>query len=187
MNFSPDPHASRRPVTALRAFQPDSSARDTCGCGDIPCVAGKEGRLYLATTIDIASRCVVGRATLDHLRTELVADALKAACRTRRPSSPVIFHSNHGCQYTSRELDVLADKFHIRLPVGRTGQCWDNALAEAFFSNLKSEMGDASPWPSQATAHTTIFEWIESWYSLRRLHSSIGYQSPAEYETALAA
>ncbi|EDX21170.1 IS3 family transposase [Streptomyces sp. Mg1] len=176
-----------RPDLVLRNFQPDPAAIDTRWCGDITYIATDEGWLYLATVIDIASRRVVGWATADHLRTELVADALTAACRTRRPAGPVIFHSDRGCQYTSSELASLATDFGIRLSVGRTGQCWDNALAESFFSTLKNELGDTHPWPTRAAAHTAIFEWIESWYNLHRLHSSLGYRSPAEYETALAA
>uniref|UniRef100_UPI003F4935A2 IS3 family transposase n=1 Tax=Streptomyces sp. CA-141956 TaxID=3240051 RepID=UPI003F4935A2 len=183
----PDPHAATRPDLVLRDFQPDASALDTRWCGDITYIPTDEGWLYLATVIDIASRRVVGWATADHLRTELVADALTAACRTRRPTGPVIFHSDRGCQYTSRELAVLAGKLNISLSVGRTGQCWDNALAESFFSTLKNELGDSRPWPSRAAARTAIFEWIESWYNLHRLHSSLGYRSPAEYEAALAA
>ncbi|MER6218885.1 IS3 family transposase [Streptomyces sp. NPDC048387] len=183
----PDPHAVTRPDLVLRDFQPDPAAVDTRWCGDITYIATDEGWLYLATVIDIASRRVVGWATADHLRTELVADALASACRTRRRTGPVIFHSDRGCQYTSNELATLAGQFGIRLSVGRTGQCWDNALAESFFSTLKNELGDSRPWPSRAAAHTAIFEWIESWYNLHRLHSSLGYRSPAEYETALAA
>ncbi|MFF8867998.1 IS3 family transposase [Streptomyces sp. NPDC015139] len=183
----PDPHAANRPDLVLRNFQPDPAGLDTRWCGDITYIATDEGWLYLATVIDIASRRVVGWATADHLRTELVADALRTACHTRRPSGPVIFHSDRGCQYTSRELATLATEFGIRLSVGRTGQCWDNALAESFFSTLKNELGDTRPWPSRATARTAVFEWIESWYNLHRIHSSLGYRSPAEYETALAA
>ncbi|MFD5892363.1 IS3 family transposase [Streptomyces sp. NPDC060334] len=183
----PDPHAVTRPDLVLRDFQPDPEAIDTRWCGDITYIATDEGWLYLATVIDIASRRVVGWATADHLRTELVADALTAACRNRRPAGPVIFHSDRGCQYTSSELATLATDFGIRLSVGRTGQCWDNALAESFFSTLKNELGDSRPWSSRAAAHTAIFEWIESWYNLHRLHSTLGYRSPAEYETTLVA
>ncbi|MFD9624055.1 DDE-type integrase/transposase/recombinase [Streptomyces virginiae] len=86
-------------------------------------IATSEGRPYPATVIDIASRRVVDWATTDHLRTEPVADALRTACRTRRLAGPVIFHSDRDCQYTSRELALLADEFGIRLSVGRTGQC----------------------------------------------------------------
>ncbi|MEU1693091.1 IS3 family transposase [Streptomyces hirsutus] len=171
----------------VRNFQPDPTARDVRWCGDITCIPTEEGRLYLATVIDIASRRVVGWATADHLRTELVADALRAACRTRRPDGPVIFHSDRGCQYTSREVADLADEFGVRLSVGRTGQCWDNALAESFFATLKRELIGERSWPNRSAVRTAIFEWIESWYNIRRLHSSLGYRSPAEYETILAA
>ncbi|MFE0642035.1 DDE-type integrase/transposase/recombinase [Streptomyces sp. NPDC058877] len=126
-------------------------------------IATDEGWLYLATVIDIASRRVVGWATADHLRTELVADALTTAFRTRRPIGPVLHPLVEPGQYTSREHATLATDFGIRLSGGRTGQCWDNALAESFFSTLKNELGDSQPWPSRAAAHTAIFEWIESW------------------------
>ncbi|WP_371100563.1 IS3 family transposase [Streptomyces sp. PU_AKi4] len=183
----PDPHAATRPDLVLRDFQPDPAAVDTRWCGDITYIATEEGWLYLATVIDIASRRVVGWATADHLRTELVADALRAACRTRRPAGPVIFHSDRGCQYTSREFALLASEFGVRLSVGRTGQCWDNALAESFFATLKNELIDTRSWPSRAAARTAIFEWIESWYNLQRLHSSLGYRTPADYEATLVA
>lgn len=183
----PDPRAAVRPDLVLRDFQPDPAAVDTRWCGDITYIATDQGWLYLATVIDIASRRVVGWATADHLRTELVADALRAACHSRRPDGPVVFHSDRGCQYTSREFAELATKFDVRLSVSRTGQCWDNALAESFFATLKRELIADRPWQSRAAARTAIFEWIESWCNIRRLHSSFGYRSPAEYETVLAA
>ncbi|WNM33668.1 IS3 family transposase [Streptomyces sp. Li-HN-5-11] len=183
----PDPHAATRPDLVLRDFQPDPAAVDTRWCGDITCIATEEGWLYLATVIDIASRRVAGWAAADHLRTELVAEALRAACRTRRPAGPVIFHSDRGCQYTSREFALLATEFGVRLSVGRTGQCWDNALAESFFATLKNELTDTRFWPIRAAARTAIFEWIESWYNLQRLHSSLGHRTPADYEATLAA
>ncbi|MFC8209057.1 MULTISPECIES: IS3 family transposase [Streptomyces] len=183
----PDPRAASRPDLLVRDFAPDPDALDTRWCGDITYVPTEEGWLYLATVIDIASRRVVGWATADHLRTELVADALTAACRQRRPGHPVIFHSDRGCQYTSRELASLAAELNVHLSVGRTGQCWDNAVAESFFATIKRELLDTNTWPSRAAARTAIFDFIEGWYNLHRLHSSLGYRSPAEYETALAA
>ena len=183
----PDPRAAMRPDLVVRDFRPDAMALDARWCGDITYIPTEEGWLYLATVIDIASRRVVGWATADHLRTELVADALTAACRQRRPTRPVIFHSDRGCQYTSQQFASLADQFGIRLSVGRTGQCWDNALAESFFATIKRELLSTAAWPSRAAARTAIFDFIESWYNLHRLHSSLGYRSPAEYETALAA
>jgi putative transposase len=183
----PDPRAAARPDLVLRNFQPNPQATNTRWCGDITYIPTNQGWLYLATVIDIASRRVVGWATADHLRTELVSDALRAACHQRRPNGPVVFHSDRGCQYTSREFADLAAEFNIQLSVGRTGQCWDNALAESFFATIKRELLGDRPWSSRAAAHTAIFEWIESWYNIRRLHSSLDYRTPAEYETALAA
>ncbi|MEV8547144.1 DDE-type integrase/transposase/recombinase [Streptomyces sp. NPDC051572] len=112
----------------------------------------------MATVIDIASRRVVGWSTADHLRTELVADALKSACRERRPTRPVIFHSDRGCQYTSQQFTSLATELGVRLSVGRTGQCWDNALAESFFATIKRELLGTAAWPSRAAARTAIFD-----------------------------
>jgi transposase InsO family protein len=99
----------------------------------------------------------------------------------------VIFHSDRGCQHTSQQSATLAMEFVICLPVGRTGQCWDNALAESFFATISRELLDTSSWPSRPAARTVIFDFIEGWYNLHRLHSSLGYRSPAGYETALAA
>ena len=183
----PDPHATARPDLILRDFEPNHEALDRRWCGDITYIPTDEGWLYPATVIDIASRRVIGWATADHLRTELAADALRAARHQRHPIGPVVFHSDRGCQYTSREFAILAKEFNIRLSVERTGQCWDNALAESFFATLKRELLDHRPGPTRAAAHTAIFEWIEAWYNIRRLHSSLGYRSPAEYETVLAA
>ncbi|MCC2280969.1 IS3 family transposase [Streptomyces sp. ET3-23] len=183
----PDPQAGARPDLIGRDFPPDAAAPGTRWCGDITYIPTEEGWLYLATVIDIASRRVVGWATADHLRTELVADALKSACRQRRPAREAVFHSDRGCQYTSAEFAALSAQFGIRLSIGRTGQCWDNALAESFFATIKRELLGTRPWPSRALARTAVFDFIESWYNSRRLHSSLGYRSPAEYEAALAA
>ncbi|WP_103502934.1 IS3 family transposase [Streptomyces sp. SM14] len=174
------------PTSSPRDFQPDRTGLDARWCGDITYVPTEEGWLNLATVIDIASRRVVGWATADHLRTDLVAEALTAACRQRRPTHPVIFHSDRGCQHTSQQFAALAVQFEVRLSVGRTGQRWDNALAESFFSTIKRELLGASAWPHRAAARTAIFDLMEGWYNLHRLHSSLGYLSPAEYETSLA-
>jgi putative transposase len=107
-------------------------------CGAITYIGTWEGWLYLATVIDIASRRVVGYTMPDHLRTELVADALSSAVASRAPDPGVIFHSDRGCQYTSAEFAALAGDCQVTLSVGRKGQCWDNALAENFFASLKA-------------------------------------------------
>jgi transposase InsO family protein len=177
----PDPAAAARADRIRRDFTADASRINTRWCGDITYIPTWEGWLYLATVIDIASRRVVGFAQADHLRTELIADALSNAVAARDPEPGVIFHSDRGCQYTSADYAVLADDCQVTLSVGRTGQCWDNALAESFFSSLKGELIDTRAWPTRAGARRAVVEYI-GWYNGTRLHSSLGYQSPANYE-----
>jgi len=177
----PDPAAAARADKIRRDFTADASRLNTRWCGDITYIATWEGWLYLATVIDIASRRVVGYATAGHLRTELIADALSNAVAARDPEPGVIFHSDRGCQYTSAAYAALAEDCRVTLSVGRTGQCWDNALAESFFSSLKGELIDTRAWPTRAGARRAVVEYI-AWYNGTRLHSSLGYQSPADYE-----
>ena len=177
----PDPAAAARADRIRRDFTADASKLNTRWCGDITYVATWEGWLYLATVIDIASRRVVGYALADHLRTELAADALSNAVAARDPAPGVIFHSDRGCQYTSAAYAALAEDCQVTLSVGRTGQCWDNALAESFFSSLKGELIDTRAWPTRAGARRAVVEYI-AWYNGTRLHSSLGYRSPADYE-----
>ena len=177
----PDPAAAARADRIRRDFTADASKLNTRWCGDITYIATWEGWLYLATVIDIASRRVVGYAMADHLRTELIAGALSNAVAARDPEPGVIFHSDRGCQYTSAAYATLAEDCEVVLSVGRTGQCWDNALAESFFSSLKGELTDTRAWPTRAGARRAIVEYI-AWYNGTRLHSSLGYQSPADYE-----
>jgi transposase InsO family protein len=177
----PDPTAAARADRIRRDFTADAAKLNTRWCGDITYIATWEGWLYLATVIDIASRRVVGHALADHLRTELIADALSNAVAARDPEPGVIFHSDRGCQYTSAAYAALAEDNQVTLSVGRTGQCWDNALAESFFSSLKGELIDTRAWPTRAGAKRAVVEYI-GWYNGTRLHSSLGYQSPADYE-----
>jgi transposase InsO family protein len=177
----PDPAAAARADRIRRDFTADASKVNTRWCGDITYIPTWEGWLYLATVIDIASRRVVGYAMAGHLRTELISDALSNAVAARGPQAGVIFHSDRGCQYTSAAYAALAEDCQVTLSVGRTGQCWDNALAESFFSSLKGELIDARAWPTRAGARRAVVEYI-GWYNGTRLHSALGYQSPAGYE-----
>jgi transposase InsO family protein len=179
----PDPAAVERADLIRRDFTTDAARINARWCGDITYINTWEGWLYLATVIDIASRRIVGWATADHLRTDLVDQALRNAVTRRRPARGVVFHSDRGCQYTSTQYTDLAGRLGVTLSVGRTGQCWDNALAESFFASLKRELINTRAWPTRAAAHHAVFEWIESWYNLRRLHSALNYRSPADYET----
>jgi transposase InsO family protein len=181
----PDPAAESKAVDLIcRAFGPGVEL-DRRWCGDITYIRTWEGWAYLATVIDLASRRVVGWALADHMRTELVADALRMAHQHRRPPADVIFHSDRGCQYTSKEYASLAAELGVTLSVGRKGECWDNAVAESFFATLKGELIDIRGWPTIAGVRRAVFEFIEGWYNTRRLHSSLRYCSPARYEATI--
>jgi transposase InsO family protein len=177
----PDPGAAIGVDLIRRDFSVDAAKINSRWCGDITYINTWEGWLYLATVIDIASRRVVGFAMADHLRTDLIADALTNAVAARNPDPAVVFHSDRGCQYTSTQYATLADDFDVRLSVGRTGQCWDNALAESFFASLKGECLDQQPWPNRTGARRAVVDYL-AWYNGTRLHSALGYLTPHEYE-----
>jgi transposase InsO family protein len=177
-----DPAAAARADLVRRDFAVDAVAVNTRWCGDITYIPTWEGWLYLATVIDIASRRIVGFAMAEHLRTELACDALTNAIAARDPAPGVIFHADRGCQYTSSDYALLAGDLEVRLSTGRTGQCWDNALAESFFASLKGECLDLQPWPTRAGARRATVAYI-AWYNGTRLHSALGYQTPDEYES----
>jgi transposase InsO family protein len=181
----PDPTAAVPADLIERDFATATTALNARWCGDITYIHTWQGWLYLATVIDLGSRRVVGWATADHLRTDLIDQALVNAVTSRRPARGVIFHSDRGCQYTSAQYRRLADRHGVRLSVGRRGQCWDNAVAESFFSTIKTELLDRRAWPTRAAAHKAIFNWIEGWYNTRRRHSTLDYLSPAAYEARL--
>jgi putative transposase len=176
-----DPAAEAARDLVQRAFGPGAEV-DRRYVGDITYVATWEGWAHLATVIDLSSRRVVGWALAEHMRTELVADALRMALRTRGPAQGLIFHSDRGCQYTSADYGELARLNGVVLSIGRKGECWDNAVAESFFATIKRELIDTRAWPTRQGLRRAIFDYIEGWYNVRRLHSSIDYCSPAEWE-----
>lgn len=165
-----------------RDFNP--AAPDVRWCGDITYLRTGEGWLYLATVIDLFSRRVIGWSVANHMRTELVADALKMAVATRggRVDAGVVFHSDRGSQYTSAEFGQLCDDHGVVQSMGATGVCWDNAAAESFFGTLKREHANRRRWATRADARRDLIRWIEGWFNTRRLHSTINYNSPVEYE-----
>jgi putative transposase len=159
--------------------------------GDITYLRTGQGWLYLATVIDLSTRMVVGWQLAVHMRTSLIVDALEMARQAGHIHRDAIFHSDRGTQYTSREFHQYCQRIRVRTSVGRTGVCWDNAAAESFFSALKNEMYHHQHFPTTARARFAVADYIEVFYNRRRLHSSIGYRTPAEalteFRTASAA
>lgn len=180
-----DPAAVPAPDLVQRAFAPAQvRAANRLWVADITYIDTQEGWLYLATTLDVFSRRVVGWAMAPHLRTELALAALAMAVGTRRPgdAGSLVHHSDHGCQYTAFAFGRRLQAAAIVASMGRVGDCYDNAVAESFFATLKVELLHRQSWPTRAAARQAIFEYIEVWYNRQRRHSTLGYLSPAEYE-----
>ena len=167
------------PDLVARNFQP--AFPNTVWYGDITYIWVENRFWYLATVIDACTKELLGWAFADHMRTELVSDALHAAVG-RRGSVPVglIFHSDRGSQYTSTVYGVVCESYRIRQSMGRRGVCYDNAAAESFFSTLKRELVDRYRWKSAKQLRLGLFNWIETWYNRRRLHTTIGMRTPNE-------
>ena len=156
---------------------------DRVWVADITYLATAEGFLYLAFILDVYSRRIVGWAMESHLRTELVVDALQMAVWRRKPAPGLIHHSDQGVQYTSLSFGERLKEVGIKPSMGRTGTALDNAMAESFISTLKAELvSTLLEFPSRQAARTAIFEYLETFYNTRRLHSSLGYRSPADFE-----
>jgi transposase InsO family protein len=180
---TPDPEAtSVAPDLIKRNFLPEAHQLDTAWCGDITYIRTWEGWLYLATVIDLASRRVVGFAMADHMRTDLVCDALEMAIAQRKPAAGLKFHSDRGSQYTSETFRELLRQHHVVQSLSRPRQCWDNAVAESWFATLKEELIYRQGWPTRTAARRAIFEFIEVFYNRQRLHSSLGNLTPIAYE-----
>jgi len=179
----PAEHNPPLPDLVGRNFKPGEI--DVAWVGDITYVPTDQGWLYLATVIDLGSRRLLGYSMASHMRTELVTDALDMACAVRGGATKgIIFHSDRGSQYMSGDHAKAMWRHQMRQSVGRTGVCWDNAVAESFFSSLKRELVSRYRFQTRADARRAIFAWINR-YNTRRLHSSLGYRSPVDFETDL--
>jgi putative transposase len=174
---------SDRPVSPdLVKRQFYSAAPDRVWTTDITYVQTREGWVYLAVILDLYSRMIVGWELSDHMTTELVTSALVRALDHRRPPKDLILHSDRGSQFSSRELAMLADRHDIRLSMGAQGSCYDNAVTESFFHTLKTELTQFERYVSRQEARQSIFDYIEVFYNRQRLHSTIGFISPQQYE-----
>ena len=151
---------------------------------DITFVPTASGFLYLAVVLDAWSRKVVGWSMANHLRTELVLDALEMAIGQRRPDG-VIHHSDQGSQYTSLAFGKRCKEAGVRPSMGSVGDAYDNAMCESFFATLECELLERHRFASQAAAKIACFSFIEGWYNPARLHSALGYRSPMAYEHAI--
>jgi putative transposase len=181
-----DSKATPNPDLVERAFDPAEPNR--LWCMDVTEHPTGTGKIYLAVVLDAFSRRVVGWSIADHIRAELVADALDMATLRRRPGSgETIAHSDHGSVYTSWLFGHRIRDAGLLGSMGSIGDCFDNSVIESFFGSLQNELLDEHRWPDRDTLARAIFEWIEAWYNPRRRHSYCGYLSPVDYETAHAA
>jgi len=150
---------------------------------DITYVWTDEGWCYLAAILDLYSRSVVGWQLSSSLSTELPIDALNRALLRRRPAGRLLHHSDRGCQYTSTDYRRELAANGITVSMSRRGNCWDNAVAESFFATLKTELVYRRRWSTRLELRNALFEYIESFYNRRRLHSALDYRTPAEVES----
>ena len=188
------PRPSRHSLTAQDVDQPaiaDLVGRDFTAAapgtklvGDITYVPTWEGWVYLATVIDCYSKKIVGFAMDDNYQTPLITTAITRAARNETLAPGAIFHSDRGSNYTSYDFGVALGDLDIRRSVGRTGICYDNAMAESFFAALKNELVHRTAYPTRRHAMTDIARYIETRYNPRRLHSAIGYRPPNEVHDA---
>ena len=154
---------------------------------DITACPIRGGWCYLAVILDLASRRVVGWALQRTLDATVVTTALTRALLARRPTQPLLHHSDRGCQYASGAYRQQLAAAGIRVSMSRVGNCWDNAPVESFFSTLKTELLPGQPWVDYQEAHAAIRDYIDDFYNRRRLHSSLGYVSPVAFEATLEA
>lgn len=149
---------------------------------DITYIPTREGWLYLASIIDVFSRMIVGWAMDSNRKTQLCLHALDMALRRRRPAPGMVHHSDRGSQYASKDYRKALKAKGIRCSMSAAGNCYDNALKESFFRSLKVELVHDEEFASHEQAKSAVFEYIESFYNRRRLHSALGYVPPMEFE-----
>jgi putative transposase len=165
-----------------RAFAAEAPNR--IWVADITYLRTWQGWLYLVAVQDLYSRRIVGWSMADHMRTELVTDALAMALAQRRPGPGLIWHSDQGSQFVSLAFGQQARAAGIAQSMGSRGDCYDNSVAESFFATLKKELVDRRSWPEKAELRTEIFDFIEIFYNRRRRHSTLGMRSPVHYENS---
>ena len=167
----------------IRRF--DVTSSEAAWCADITYIPTDEGWLYLAGVIDLCSRKIVGWSMADHMRVDLVSDALKMALVQRSPREGLLHHSDRGVQYASDDYMHLLQSHNIEASMSGKGDCWDNAVMESFWATLKTELVNHEHYATREQARASIFEYIEVFYNRKRLHSSLEYKSPEAFEASL--
>lgn len=181
---TPSPKLDNCP-NLLKGIKTELRSPDQAWVSDITYIATQEGWLYLCVVLDVVSRKVVGWSLDTHLRAELVYRALQAALKDRKPQRGLIFHSDCGGQYKSDVVRNLIRRYGLRQSMTFAGNCYDNAMAESFFGTLKSEL-ETCQFATRQAAESTLFEYIECFYNRKRMHSSLGYSTPVEFEDQVA-
>jgi transposase InsO family protein len=187
-HFRPRTTDSRHthPIAPNRlADAPPPTASNQVWVGDITYVATAEGWLYVAGIMDRYSRRLIGWAFADHLESSLPLSALQMALTHRQPPAQLVHHTDRGSQYASAAYRVALEAAGLLASMSRPGCCYDNAAMESFWSTLKQELVHRTSFATRAQAQLALFEWIETFYNRRRLHSALGYQSPVDFETQL--
>ena len=175
-----DPQATSAPDLVERDFTPP--APDRLWVADITQQRTGQGWLYLAVVLDAFSRRIVGWSMAEHLRTELVLDALDMATAQRQPAVGLVHHTDHGCQYTGLAFGRRLQQAGLVASMGTVGDALDNAVAESFFATLECELLDRYDWPTRQALRTAVFDFIEVFYNRQRRHSTLDYHTPADYE-----
>jgi transposase InsO family protein len=183
-NFLPKTSDGRadKPSPNLLAGRPLPEAPNRAWAGDITFIPTSTGWLYLAVVIDLGSRRIVGWSLADHMRSELVVDALRQALVVR-PANEAIFHSDRGSQYGSAAFRKVLATAGLRQSMSARANPYDNAWTESFIGTLKHEMLQNGCFENASDARTELFEYIEGYYNTHRKHSSIGYLTPSQFET----
>ncbi len=151
--------------------------------GDITYIHTRQGWLYLAVILDLFSRRVVGWSMSHEMTTKLVIDAFEMATSRRRPPRGMIAHSDRGSQYASHAFQYVLRKAGIVCSMSRKGNCWDNAVIESFNASIKTELIHRQEWDTRELARAAVYVYIEAWYNPKRLHSTLGYKSPVDFES----
>jgi transposase InsO family protein len=170
----------REPNRLQRQFNPEQL--NSFWAGDITYIWTREGWLYLSVVMDLSSRKIISYKLSARMNKELVSSCLHTAIRSRKPQAGLIFHSDQGSQYASKEVKNILSSIGALGSMSRRGNCWDNAVVESFFKTIKTEMLNYEQLQTRAEAEMKIFSYIEMFYNTERLHSSLGYQSPVTFE-----